>query len=426
MPERTRRPLIGLLTSATISIFGTRMSALALPWFVLVTTGSVTRTGLVAFAEMTPYVLVGAVGGPFVDRVGPVRAAVAGNLAAAVAVGTVPVLHAADLLAFGTLLAVVAVAGAAAGLAGAGLRVLVPATGTLAGTPLERVAGLFDGLSRLATLLGASVAGALLVVASAPVVLAIDAVTFAVCALILLGTVPASVQPRQTASASYLTDLRAGFGWLGRQRLLLGICLLVFVTNLVDQAWSAVLLPAWVRDEIGDPGALGAIVTAFGIGAVAGNALFTWLGPRLPRRRTFAWAFLIAGPPHLLVLAVTPGLPAVLVVTALSGLTGGALNPIIGAVSYERVPTELRARVLPAINSLTWAGIPLGGLLGGWLAGIAGLTAALLVGGGIYLLATLGPFVFPAWRDMDRRPAAPTEPQAAGSEPDGADEVTRQ
>ena len=58
----------------------------ALPWFVLVTTGSVTRTGLVAFAEMTPYVLVGAVGGPFVDRVGPVRAAVAGNLAAALAV----------------------------------------------------------------------------------------------------------------------------------------------------------------------------------------------------------------------------------------------------------------------------------------------------------------------------------------------------
>ena len=68
MTERTRRPLVGLLTGATISIFGTRMSALALPWFVLVTTGSVTRTGLVAFAEMTPYVLVGAVGGPFVDR----------------------------------------------------------------------------------------------------------------------------------------------------------------------------------------------------------------------------------------------------------------------------------------------------------------------------------------------------------------------
>ena len=417
MTERTRRPLIGLLTGATISILGTRMSALALPWFVLVTTGSVTRTGLVAFAEMTPYVLVGAVGGPFVDRVGPVRAAVAGNLGAALAVGAVPALHAAGLLPFGTLLIVVAVAGAAGGLAGTGQRVLVPATGTLAGTPLERVAGLFDGLSRLATLLGAPLAGALLVMASAPVVLAIDAVTFAVCALILLGTVPASVQPRQVASASYLADLRAGFGWLIGQRVLLGICLLVFATNLIDQAWSAVLLPAWVRDEIGDPGALGAVVTAFGVGAVAGNALFTWLGPRLPRRKTFAWAFLIAGPPHLFVLAVAPGLPAVLVVTALSGLAGGALNPIIGAVSYERVPTELRARVLPAINSLAWAGIPLGGLLFGWLAGTAGLTAALLAGGGLYLLATIGPFVFPAWRDLDR-PEPPLEAPDARSAAD--------
>jgi MFS family permease len=420
MTERTRRPLVGLLTGATISVLGTRMSALALPWFALVTTGSVTRTGLVAFAEMTPYVLVGALGGPFVDRVGPVRAAVAGNVAAALAVGAVPALHAADLLGFGPLLAVVAVAGAAGGLAGSGQRVLVPATGTLAGTPLERVAGLFDGLNRLATLLGAPVAGALLVVAGAPVVLAIDAVTFAVCALVLLATVPASVHPRQAAGTSYLAELRAGFNWLVRQRVLLGICVLVFLTNLIDQAWSAVLLPAWVRDEVGDPAALGAIVTAFGVGAVAGNALFTWLGPRLPRRLTFAVAFLVAGPPPLFVLAASPGLPAVLVVTALGGLAGGALNPIIGAVSYERVPTELRARVLPAINSLAWAGIPLGGLLGGWVAGAAGLTAALLAGGGLYLLATLGPFVFPAWRDLDRRGGAPAEPRTVQSEPDAA------
>lgn len=399
-----RRPLVGLLAGFAVTTLGTRMSAVALPWFVLVSTGSVIRTGLVAFAEMTPYVLVGAFGGPYLDRVGAVRAAVAGNLLAALAVGAVPALHGLGMLPFGALLVAVAVAGAAGGVAGSALRVLVPATGTLAGTPLERVAGLFDGLGRLALLLGAPLAGILLSGAGASAVLTIDAVSFAVCAALLLATVPGSVQPRRSAEATYLKQLRAGFGWLVGQRLVLGLCLLTLATNLIDQAWSAVLLPAWVRDEIGNPAALGGIVTALAAGLVVGNALSTWLGPRLPRRHTFAWAFLIAGSPHLFVLALSHSLPLILAVTAIGGLAGGALNPIIGAVEYELVPPELRARVLPAINSIAWAGIPVGGLLGGWLAGTLGLTAALLAGGVLYLLVTVTPFLFPAWKGLDRDP----------------------
>lgn len=399
-----RRPLVGLLAGFAITTLGTRMTAVALPWFVLVSTGSVTRAGLVAFAEMTPYVLVGAIGGPWVDRVGAVRAAVAGNLLAALAVGAVPVLHAAGMLPFGALVGAVAVAGGAGGVAGSALRVLVPATGTLAGTPLERVAGLFDGLGRLALLLGAPVAGVLLVVAGAPAVLAVDAVTFAGCAVVLAATVPGSVQPRRAAGSTYLAELRVGFRWLLGQRLVLGICLVTLVTNLIDQAWATVLLPAWVRDEQGDPAALGAVFTALAVGLVTGNALVTWLGPRLPRRRTFAWALLVGGSPHVLVLGLSDSVPLVLAVSAASGFGAGALNPILGAVEYELVPPELRARVLPAINSLSWAGIPLGGLLGGWLAGTVGLAAALVGCGVVYLLVTLAPFVFPAWAGMERRP----------------------
>lgn len=406
-----RRPLIGLLTAFGITTLGTRMTAVALPWFVLVSTGSVARAGLVAFAEMTPYVLVGATGGPFVDRLGPVRAALLGNVAAAVAVGAVPALHYAGLLHFGVLLAAVAVAGAASGVAGSGLRVLVPATGTLAGTPMERVAGLFDGLGRLALLLGAPLAGLLLVVAGGPLVLVVDAASFLVCAAVIALTVPPSVQPPSTDATPYLEKLRIGFRWLLGQRLVLGLSLATFGTNLVDQAWSAVLLPAWVRDRVGDPAALGAVFTALAVGLVAGNVLYTWLGPRLPRRRVFLWAFLVGGSPHLFVLALPIALPWVLTVIAVSGFAAGALNPIIGAVDYERVPAELRARVLSAINAIAWAGIPLGGLLGGWAAASLGVTTTLVAGGVVTLLVTLCPFVFPSWRGLDR-PAPERAPAA--------------
>ena len=43
-----RSPLVGALTAEGISFLGTRVSMIAIPWFVLSTTGSATQTGLVA------------------------------------------------------------------------------------------------------------------------------------------------------------------------------------------------------------------------------------------------------------------------------------------------------------------------------------------------------------------------------------------
>lgn len=45
--------------------------------------------------------------------------------------------------------------------------------------------------------------------------------------------------------------------------------------------------------------------------------------------------------------------------------------------------------------------MPVGGLAAGLLVESAGARGALLAMGGVYLLATLSPLVFPAWRTMD-------------------------
>ena len=59
-----------------ISLIGTRVSMIALPWFVLTTTGSPEKTGLVALAEMLPLVVLKVLGGPIIDRVGARRVAI--------------------------------------------------------------------------------------------------------------------------------------------------------------------------------------------------------------------------------------------------------------------------------------------------------------------------------------------------------------
>jgi MFS family permease len=148
------------------------------------------------------------------------------------------------------------------------------------------------------------------------------------------------------------------------------------------------------------------------LGAVIGNAAITWLAPRLPRRMTYAIGFFLAGTPRYLAMALFGTLSPVLAVVFVSGLGAGGINPILGAVLYERVPRRLQARVLGTVNATAWAGTPFGSLAAGLAVSSLGLRTALLSAAAIYALATLPPFIFPVWRQM--APAScPTPPHSA-------------
>src|ERR1700712_1224846 len=99
---RSKRPVVVLLSAFGISLVGTRLSMIALPLFVLETTGSATRTGLVALAEMLPYVVAQGLSGPVTDRVGARRVSVVSDAVRVVVVGCIPALHAAGQLPFAT------------------------------------------------------------------------------------------------------------------------------------------------------------------------------------------------------------------------------------------------------------------------------------------------------------------------------------
>ena len=69
----TGRGFAVLLAAEAVSRVGSRMSFLALPWFVWVTTHSAAQMGMVGFAEMLPYFIAQAFGGPLMDRIGAMR-----------------------------------------------------------------------------------------------------------------------------------------------------------------------------------------------------------------------------------------------------------------------------------------------------------------------------------------------------------------
>lgn len=189
---RSPRALAGVLAAMAVSLTGTRISAVALPWFVLVTTGSATRTGLVAFCEMAPYVLVKALTGPLVDRTGPRTVSWTTDLASASAALAVPVCHAADVLSFPLLLALVAVIGAVRGPGDLAKEVMVPEAAERAGTPLVRATGLSGVTERLASTLGPAAGGGLVALLGPLAGLVVNAACFALGSVIVALALPAA------------------------------------------------------------------------------------------------------------------------------------------------------------------------------------------------------------------------------------------
>jgi MFS family permease len=420
-PQPPRKaPYWALLSAYSVSMLGTSMSQLAIPWMVLTTTGSASKTGLVAFAEMGPYVVAQVLAGPVVDRVGLRRSFVWGNLAAAVALGAIPFLYAADVLSLGALLAVVALAGTARGGADCANMALVPSTATLGEIPLERAAGLNTGANRLAIMLGAPTAGVLVALFGSPLVVLLDAITFVVAAVVVaifLRGVPEPIQPEglEPGLKAYGRGLREGFAFVGRDRLLLGLILMVAASNFLDQGMQEVLTPVWVREELGSPAALGAIAGVFGLGSVIGNLVGAWIGPRVPRLALYRWGFLLGGAPRYFALVIFGSLSPVLAVELSTAMVAGSINPIIGATAYDRIPEHLRARVLGVVRASAWATLPFGALAAGLATEAWGVRNALIIAGTAYFLVTLVPFVFPVWKEMKRPEPGPVVSQRSGS-----------
>ncbi|MFI7245364.1 MFS transporter [Streptomyces qinglanensis] len=436
MTERSRRPLAGVLAAMAVSLTGTRISAIALPWFVLVTTGSTARTGLVALCEMAPYVLVKAFTGPLVDRIGPRTVSWITDVVSAAAIAAVGLLHLVDVLSFWLLLLLVAVIGAARGPGDLSKEIMVPVAAERARVPLERAAGLAGVTERLASTVGPAAGGAVVALLGAQTALFAIACCFAagsvVIVLLLPGrraTAPAGsgTEPRAAPEDGYWQRLGAGFRFLRRDPLLLTVIAMVGVTNLLDAAFATLLLPVWARESGNGPGAIGLANSALGIAAVLGSLLAAAVAHRMRRRPVFFAGFLLAGAPRFLILAVDVPLWAVLAVFALGGFGAGFLNPILGALNFERVPGELRGRVNALGDSLAWAGIPLGGLLAGTAVASFGLVPVLCVGAAAYFLTTNLTGLRPEWREMDRKPPRPLssgeEPAhaGAGAAPDGRD-----
>lgn len=406
------KPFLALSVATVLSTTGTRFSAIAIPWLVLETTGSPVLTGLAGFAEMLPYVLAKALGGPLIDRLGARRMAITCDALSTVAVALVPLLYWAGLLSIWVLLPALALIGVLRAPADASKQAMVPAVAALGQMPLERVTGVVGASDRLAGTLGAASAGALIGLLGSGSALLANALAFLLSALVLAAGVPGAIKVVVAAEAaaepavteSYRDQLVAGWRVLRQDAVLMGLMLMIAFTNLFDQAYSMVLLPVWVRTAGLDVTWVGILLATFSGSAIVGAMLAAVYGARLPRLLLYTLGFICAGPVAAGSFALNLPLPAILAVLLVGGLAAGFINPIVSAILLERTPAPMVGRVIALVGALSWSLIPFGGLYAGLLVDNLGITAALGVTAALYLAAIMVPLLVPSFRQMGRKP----------------------
>ena len=162
-----------------------------------------------------------------------------------------------------------------------------------------------------------------------------------------------------TSPAALLTDLRAlprtfwilfAGTFINRFGTFVWPFLTIYLTrqghSLTDAAWA---------------------VSAFGLGAFGGGLLGGWLADHLGRRNTIALGTFSSAASFML-LYTASSLPAVIVFTALAGLTSGMYHPAISALLADIVPEPQRMRAYAAIRLAANAGFAFGVSIGGILA----------------------------------------------------------
>ncbi|MHA6299317.1 MFS transporter [Devosia sp. CAU 1758] len=405
-------PLVAVASAVVFSVGGTRLSAIAIPWLVLTLTGSPVLTGLVGFAELLPYVLAKALAGPLIDRIGAKRIAVWCDVLSTFAVLLVPLLFWLGWLSVWALLPAVVLIGILRGPSDVAKQALVPNIATLSEAPLERVTGIMGASDRLAGTLGAAAGAALIGVIGPGPALIVNAVAFALSGIILALGMPVVSRATETTfaeSGGYFRSFGAGWGVLRRDPVLMSLVIMIACTNLFDQAYAIVLLPVWVKTSGLDVTWVGILLATFSGGAIAGAAIAAAFGSRLPRLTVYTVGFICAGPVPYILLALSAPLPVVVCVFVVSGFAAGFLNPIIGAILFERIPGPMVGRVIALVGALAWTLMPFGGLYAGVLVENTNVQVGLLVSAALYFIATLAPVFVPSFRQMNRKPIGATE-----------------
>lgn len=377
-PPLNRWPVYWMLIANLISNLGNNITMLAIPWFVLETTGSAGKMGLVAAATIAPMVISTFVGGTLTDRMSHRQLAVLADVLSGLTVAAIPALYFTNGLDIYTLMALVFLGALFDGPGMNARSAMIPKLASLSGLSLERVNSGFGIGRSLMSLVGAPIGGLLIAMIGSASSLWITAATFAISATIVQLMLPATARPEPTDS-SMITDMKAGLRFLVRSRLLRTVALSATVINMIFNPIYTIGIPVYIQNIGEDADVLGLLMTSVAAGLLTGSLVYGWIGDRLPPRLTVIASLLLLTVP-LFGIALEPRLPVMWVLLFLVDFGSGIINPLLVTFFHRYTPEEMLGRALGTFMSAAMLASPVGMLLGGALIASQGFGIATLAG----------------------------------------------
>lgn len=375
--------------SVTVSSLGDGMSFVALPLLAAQLTADPRQIALVSLAEQLPWLLLGLPSGVLADRFDRRRILWFADAARALLVGALALATAAGAVTIALLAAVAFLLGCGQTLYSGGWAGMVPALvapDELTGANARLQAGSLITDTLLGTPLGALLFGM-----AAALPFAVDAVSFAVAAVLVL-TLNGNFRPRsRPASKAWATlrrDTAEGVRRLRRHRLLRRLCLASGITGLVGGGLIAILV-LYARQALG-LGNLGfaLLVASFALGGVAGAISTPRLTARFGAPRVLELTAVVMAVATAAAGAATSG-PAAGLCIAAYGAASLAWNVTAVSLRQSLVPAELLGRVSTAYQMVVGSGTALGAAAAGFAAHSFGLRTPFYAGAALLFGAAL-------------------------------------
>ena len=382
-----------------VSRFGDPITLVALTFVTYRLTQSALLTALAVGVATIPNAIFGFFGGAIADAVGPRRAMFWCDVARTFLIGAIPPLLLLNVpLVFVFLLAFAAGIGAA--IVGPARGALVPALVTR-----ERLAAANSLVyaSDRAVEIGGALAGGALVVVLGDNAFYVDALTFALSA-VLIARVAVLERPRIVTVRQVLADAREGIRFLRHSSVLWANTVFSIIAQSANPVVNT-LTPAFlIRRFAGNDAVTGAVLyagseAAIALGAVIASAVLPRYVATLHKGRTLIGGFITFGL-VIILIALAPNYPVAVVLFGALGVTNVMFFVPNITIAQEATPQAIVARVFGAriaLTNLSWLPVI---FLGGLIGDAIGVDRFLAIAGGITLVtAIVGAFI-PAVRDV--------------------------
>ncbi|MFF0011046.1 MFS transporter [Streptomyces sp. NPDC005374] len=400
-----------LFAASTLSQLGTNAGYVAVPLTAVVALDADPgEVGALATLSTLAFLLIGLPAGAWVDRMRQRTVLVGADLARAVLFASVPLAWWTGTLTLGQLYAVVLLGGCATVFFDVGSQSTLPRLVDRAALVPANTA--MVGLQAAGTIAGRGVGGALVQLLTAPAAVLCASLTYFASAVQLAFLRSDDTAPAPVRGTPLRAQIAEGLRHVFGNPELRALALTAALTNLGMQSVNTMLPILFVRELRLPETALGVFWAAGGVGLLVGARCARPLAGRLGYGRTLGLAGAALAPAGLLVPLIDRG-PWLWLAGAgwMLALFKTGMDNVLGVSLRQRMTSDdLLGRMNATFRFVLTGSLAIGAALSGLIGELAGVRAALWLGGALIAVAFLPVFLSP----VRSRRGLPSQRTASG------------